>query len=336
MGEPSTAPPPVREAVYSVGRFQPPTIGHAAMIQALAATGKPAYVFVSSSRDPLDKNPLTSAQKVAHLRKMFPATDDRYKNLTFVDTKTCLPNPQPPASAAPAPSASAAASSSASAAAAAANAAANAPLKCGGPIGGYRYLVRAGYTKLTLVGGSDREKDFGPEAPLWNSIKTAGGTPPAFQALERDAADKSASPAAAAMSGTKARGFVVAGDRPRFRAAVTAGAVTNDDADWLFDRVKEGLDAAATAAAAKAAPTPKRGREEPAAAASEPEPEGLRRSKRLRGRGGVDPEEGKDLAKYDNASMFEADDEPVGGRHRRTRRRKSRSMRKKRIQTRRR
>jgi nicotinic acid mononucleotide adenylyltransferase len=124
MDEPS-ADRDLGEAVYSVGRFQPPTIGHAAMIRALIATGKPAFVFVSSSTEPKASNPLESKDKVAHLRKMFPS------GVTFVDTKADCPD---------------------------------AP--CGGPIGGYRYLVKAGYTELTLVGGSDREKTFGPDAPL--------------------------------------------------------------------------------------------------------------------------------------------------------------------------
>lgn len=192
------------EAVYSVGRFQPPTIGHAAMLQALIATGKPAFVFVSSTQTPRDKNPLTSAEKIAFLRKMVP------EGVTFVDTADCDPS-------------------------------------CGGPIGGREYLVARGYTTFTLVGGSDRELTFGPEAPLWDYLQkddyTGPKTPPAFQSLRRDATDMSSSGAAGTMSGTKARRFVQDGDREAFRAAVKLGSVTDADADALFDllatRIKE-------------------------------------------------------------------------------------------------
>lgn len=237
------------EAVYSVGRFQPPTIGHAAMIQALIATGKPAFVFVSSSQSPRDKNPLTSAEKIAFLRKMFPS------GVTFVDTATCSPS-------------------------------------CGGPIGGREYLVAQGYTTLTLVGGSDREPTFGPEAPLWDYLKepdyTGPRTPPAFQALRREATDTSGSLATGTMSGTKARKFVVDGDRESFRAAVTLGSVSQTDADALFDLL-------ATRLASR-----KTKREE----VTEPPP-----SKRMR-RGGGD----------DDIAMIAEDDEPTGGRRRKTRR----------------
>lgn len=187
------------DAVYSVGRFQPPTIGHAAMIQALVATGKPAFVFVSSSQSPAAKNPLTSAEKVAFLRKMFPS------GVTFVDTATCRP-------------------------------------PCGGPVAAREYLVARGYTTLTLVGGSDREADFGPSARIWEALTAEGETPPAFQSLTRDATDMSSSGAAGTMSGTKARKFVQEGARDAFRAAVTLGSVTEADADGLFDLLAKRLE----------------------------------------------------------------------------------------------
>lgn len=187
------------EAVYSVGRFQPPTIGHAAMLQALSATGKPAFVFVSSSRTPAAKNPLTSAEKVAFLRKMVPS------GVTFIDTATCSP-------------------------------------PCGGPVAAREYLVARGYTTLTLVGGSDREADFGPSARIWEALTAEGQTPPAFQSLTRDATDMSSSGAAGTMSGTKARKFVQDGNREAFRSAVTLGSVTEADADALFDLLAKRLE----------------------------------------------------------------------------------------------
>ena len=231
------------KAVYSVGRFQPPTIGHAAMIQALLATGDPAFVFVSSSQSPRDKNPLTSTEKAAFLRKMFPT------GVTFVDTATCSP-------------------------------------ACGGPRAAREYLVARGYTDLTLVGGSDREPTFGPEAPLWDYLKEpdyagASTTPPQFQSVSRVATDMSSSLAAGTMSGTKARGFVVNGDRDSFRAAVTMGSVTDADADALFALLASRLEG----------PPAKRPR-----------------------RGGADEE----------VAMIAEDDEPTGGRRKRTRRQRKR------------
>jgi nicotinic acid mononucleotide adenylyltransferase len=68
-------------AIYCAGRFQPPTIGHARLIQMVIDLsqrhGCEAFVFVSKSRG--KKDPLPSATKVAHLRKMFP------QGVTFVD-----------------------------------------------------------------------------------------------------------------------------------------------------------------------------------------------------------------------------------------------------------
>ena len=72
---------------YTVGRFQPPTIGHAKLIQEVAKLGK-AFVFVSSSKPcgkEAAKNPLTSDEKVKYLKLMFPS------GVTFIDTARCDP-----------------------------------------------------------------------------------------------------------------------------------------------------------------------------------------------------------------------------------------------------
>lgn len=183
--------------VYSVGRFQPPTIGHAAMIQALVNTGKPAYVFVSSSQSPKAKNPLTSEEKVAFLQKMFP------KGVTFVDTATCDP-------------------------------------RCGGPVAAREYLIARGFRDITLIGGSDREEEFGPESRIWEYLQNpeyeGPRQPPKFLALQRKEGD-----GVAAMSGTKARGLAVAGDFESFKKAVTLGNVTESDVRGLYDILRERL-----------------------------------------------------------------------------------------------
>ena len=72
-------------ASFAVGRFQPPTIGHALMIQEVMRSKGDAYIFVSSATTPKSSNPLTAAQKIAALEKMFP------KGVTFVDTSECDP-----------------------------------------------------------------------------------------------------------------------------------------------------------------------------------------------------------------------------------------------------
>lgn len=173
------------------------------MIQALINTGKPAFVFVSSSTSPKDKNPLTSTEKVEFLRKIFP------RGVTFVDTAACEP-------------------------------------KCGGPIAAREYLVAKGYTNLTLVGGSDREAEFGPDSRIWDYLKKPDydgpiKTPPTFLALARNATDTSGSTATTTMSGTKARGFVAAGDFESFKKAVTLGNVTDADAQRLYNLLQARL-----------------------------------------------------------------------------------------------
>lgn len=71
----------MKTAVYCAGRFQPPTIGHARIIETVIHIGQrygaEPFVFVSKSRGKND--PLSSASKVAYLRKMFPT------GVTFVD-----------------------------------------------------------------------------------------------------------------------------------------------------------------------------------------------------------------------------------------------------------
>jgi len=72
-------------ASFAVGRFQPPTIGHARMIQEVINSRGDAFIFVSSTTTPKSQNPLTASQKIAALKKMFP------RGVTFVDTSECDP-----------------------------------------------------------------------------------------------------------------------------------------------------------------------------------------------------------------------------------------------------
>jgi hypothetical protein len=76
-----------RKAIFVFGRFQPPTIGHAIVIDAISqmASDQEAdgYIFVSSSQDAI-KNPLTVEQKLQVLLKQHVG-----KPITFVDTTLC-------------------------------------------------------------------------------------------------------------------------------------------------------------------------------------------------------------------------------------------------------
>ena len=68
----------LKTAVFCWGRFNPPTIGHGKLLDALISVAKrkggrnsDTFVLVSHSVDP-EKNPLTKEQKVYYLKKMFP------------------------------------------------------------------------------------------------------------------------------------------------------------------------------------------------------------------------------------------------------------------------
>ena len=62
-----------REAFFTFGRMNPPTIGHGKLMSVLGtkAGRNPYYVYLSQSSDPR-KNPLSYDQKIKHVRKMFP------------------------------------------------------------------------------------------------------------------------------------------------------------------------------------------------------------------------------------------------------------------------
>lgn len=62
-----------KEAFFTFGRMNPPTIGHGKLMGVLAtkAGRNPYYVHLSQSSDP-KKNPLSYEQKIKHVRKMFP------------------------------------------------------------------------------------------------------------------------------------------------------------------------------------------------------------------------------------------------------------------------
>ena len=61
-------------AVFSFGRFNPPTVGHAKLCDKLSKTAKSVsgdpFIFTSHSNDK-KKNPLNHRSKISYLRKFF-------------------------------------------------------------------------------------------------------------------------------------------------------------------------------------------------------------------------------------------------------------------------
>lgn len=135
----------ISKAIYTVGRFQPPTLGHAVLIKTLvqiaSRDNSQVFVFVSKIQDK-NTNPLNSSTKINFLYKLFPT------GVTFIDTsKTGVPS--------------------------------------GGPIAAFEYLNGKGFQDITLVSGSDREDTFGPKSRMWNYLKKQDRKPPHFIAIER-------------------------------------------------------------------------------------------------------------------------------------------------------
>lgn len=181
------------KAAYTVGRFQPPTLGHIRMIDALLAeaSGAPAYVFISSAKDSL----IPSKMKEEYLRKMLTRKNEKTgqyefpENLTLVDTADCKP-------------------------------------PCGGPLGGFGYLKDRGMvgSEVLLVVGGDQGPKFNPSsAPMWSTIPPEER--PSIRSIERKG------PGAAEFSSTKAR-RVVAESGPNSLARFLqdgTNSITNDD-----------------------------------------------------------------------------------------------------------
>jgi hypothetical protein len=203
------------KVAYTVGRFQPPTIGHRMMIEETikeAGSKGKAYVFVSSTKGTTKaeqaKNPLSSAEKLPLLRKMFPS------GVEFVDTATCAP-------------------------------------RCGGPGAAFGWLLKLkeGYKPedISIVLGKERLGDdtnakeyFGTEAPLWGAKENP--RPAKFVPVGHNLVRLMDEPAnnAEHMSGTKARSYVTeSNDKKKdFYLAVGADPNTKDpDVEAVYSRI---------------------------------------------------------------------------------------------------
>jgi len=217
-------------AVYTFGRFQPPTIGHGLLYDSVLAEagGGDAFVFVSSKvndmpaliksraqKDMLaacaragasgaagfgacfqswaaNENPLSVEQKIKYLNKMHNG-----KALRFINTTAC---------------------------------------GCPTFYNAAEALAALGYKEIVLLVGSDRVARFAavfagaPLAGVSVVVKGAG------------AARKAASNGSiAGISGTFLRQLAVMGDFERFKAGLVVGAMTDADINGLMNDIRVGL-----------------------------------------------------------------------------------------------
>jgi len=199
-------------ALFTFGRFQPPTTGHQILIESVAAAadaaGADAYIFVTSSANNLEakavknmmksgefkslkenENPLSVDAKVFYLNKMYPAT-----NVTFINTTQ---------------------------------------YECKQLFQVIDRLKSAGYESIAMMAGSDRVPTFAKmfeKAEVDVEVISAG---------ERNV--NMASNAPKAMSGTKMRLAAVRGDLEFFKRGVMIGDMTEADAKDLMGLVRVGL-----------------------------------------------------------------------------------------------
>ena len=187
-----------KTAVYTFGRFNPPTIGHEKLLRVIQTTssneGGDYFIYTSHSQDS-KKNPLTHKQTIHFLKLIFP------KHRPYVEdslAKTAL------------------------------HAASD-------------IYDKGGYTKLMMVVGSDRVRDFSALLNRYNDSKSKHGyynfdSIEVISAGERDPDAEGAE----GMSASKMRQAVVDGDYDTFKMGVPAG--TSDSICLnLYNAVAKGL-----------------------------------------------------------------------------------------------
>ena len=206
-------------AVFTFGRFQPPTTGHKLLIDAVSTianeNGADGYIFVSSKiNNPRHKNvnaitrnmkksgnftstgnnenPLTVDAKILFLNKMYPKSgrDVRFINTTKNDCRTV-------------PSV-------------------------------FQKLFEAGYTKIIMVVGSDRVESFS------TSFKRNNDSVTVVSAGERNLENETSNDPTK-MSGTKMRKAALRGDVDFFKRGVKIGTMTDEDVIVLMNLVRAGL-----------------------------------------------------------------------------------------------
>ena len=185
-------------AVFTFGRFNPPTIGHEKLLKVVANTaskeGADEYVFPSHSQD-AKKNPLTNDQKVVFMKMMFP----KHKNsIMKTNVRTAF------------------------------EAASD--------------LHKMNkYSKVIMVVGSDRVKEFNTVLNKYNDVKGRHGyyrfdDIDVISAGERDPDSDGVS----GMSASKMRAAVAEGNYDIFKMGVPAD-MSEKDSQTLFNAVAKGM-----------------------------------------------------------------------------------------------
>ena len=206
-------------AVFTFGRFQPPTSGHKLLIDAVSRiateNGGDGYIFVSSKLNSAghrnvqaitrnmkrtgnfkstgnNENPLTVDVKMIYLNKMYPSNerDIRFINTTKSDCR-------------------------------------NVPSV-------FQKLFDAGYTKVIMVVGSDRVESFS------KSFSRANDSVTVVSAGERNLENETSNDPTK-MSGTKMRKAALRGDVDFFGKGVKIGSMTDADVIDLMNLVRAGL-----------------------------------------------------------------------------------------------
>jgi hypothetical protein len=185
-------------AVFTFGRFNPPTIGHEKLIKVVANTATKEkgdyFVFMSHSQD-AKKNPLSYDQKMMFMKLMFPK---HRSNIAKSNARTAL------------------------------------------EVASQLYDT-GHYSKLVMIVGSDRVKEFKKILNQYNGEKNKHGFYD-FKQIEVISAGERDPDAdgAEGMSASKMRAAVVAGDYDSFKMGVPAG-VSEKDCHNLFYAVAKGM-----------------------------------------------------------------------------------------------
>jgi len=195
-----------KTAYFIFGRFQPPHIGHAHLINILyreaKENGADPYVFPTSTQD-IIRNPLSIERKVVYMKKMFPPR--LYPKLKIINTTT---------------------------------------QDCTTIYKAIAHLKEAGYTTLKLFVGEDRVKSFTKQFEI-PKFKEEFGTVGIF-GVERpeNGAEMSASAAASApikMSATKVREYATNGNIESFTGATQIGNMNETNVRAMMSNVIKGL-----------------------------------------------------------------------------------------------
>jgi nicotinic acid mononucleotide adenylyltransferase len=203
------------KAIFTFGRFQPPTVGHALIISAIDENAKAdnadAYVFVSSSKNNMNRyvsckaykemqrtgsftsydanqNPLSVKDKIEFLNLMHPE-----KQVEFIDTTEN---------------------------------------QCTNIFTIVDKLLEAGYKSLEMVVGSDRVKSFRKILKEYENLQVVSA------GNNRNNRNSSG---LKGVSGTKMRFYAVNNDFKKFKEGVMMGIMKETDAFRLMNKIREGL-----------------------------------------------------------------------------------------------